>query len=176
MDLGPVVANGTVVDGTGSEPFGADIGIRDGRIVTVRRGGQAVVRAVPVIDAAGLVAPGFADSNTLADWVLASPQRDRLLAPLVQQGVTTVVGGGCRFSPAPGDAAHAGELRSLTGILHGADYRFDWGVVWRFRGGCVQPNLPLIRPATCPTMGRCRKARPWRAGRRRRRPVRDKEP
>lgn len=144
VDVDVVVANGTVVDGTGEARFGADIGIRDGRIVGVCRSEDAALRGGATIDAAGLVvAPGFVDSNTHADWVLTSPQRDQLLASMVQQGVTTVVGGGCGFSPAPVDAAHVNELQSLTGFLHGPDYRFAWISFGDFVGTCVQPDLPL---------------------------------
>jgi N-acyl-D-amino-acid deacylase len=85
VDVDVVVANGTVVDGTGQAQFSADIGIRSGRIVGVRRSESAALRGGTTIDAAGLVvAPGFVDSNTHADWVLTSPQRDQLLASMVQ--------------------------------------------------------------------------------------------
>ncbi len=144
VEVDVVVADGTVVDGTGEARFGADIGIRDGRIVGIRRSEGAALHGGTTIDAAGLVvAPGFVDSNTHADWVLTSPQRDQLLASMAQQGVTTVVGGGCGFSPAPVDAAHVKELQSLTGFLHGAGYRFAWTSFGEFVDTCGQPSPPL---------------------------------
>ncbi len=35
MGFSLVISNGTVVDGTGGEPFVADVGVRDGSIVAV---------------------------------------------------------------------------------------------------------------------------------------------
>jgi N-acyl-D-amino-acid deacylase len=144
VDVDVVVANGTVVDGTGEPRFAADVGMRDGRIVAVRPSGRADLRGVATIDAAGLVvAPGFVDSNTHADWVLTCPQRDQLLASMVRQGVTTVVGGGCGFSPAPLDPARVDELSSLTGFLHDGDYRFGWTSFEEFADACARPAPPL---------------------------------
>ena len=144
MDVDVVVANGVVVDGTASPRFPADIGIRDGRIVAVSRNADVDLRAATTIDATGLVvAPGFVDSNTHADWVLTSPRRDALLAPLVAQGVTTVVGGGCGFSPAPVDPAHIEELRGLTGFLHDPGYRFAWSSFGEFTQACRRPEPPV---------------------------------
>lgn len=54
-----VIRNGTLVDGTGGEPFETDIAIVDGLITQV---GQVTGRANEEIDArAMLVTPGFVD-------------------------------------------------------------------------------------------------------------------
>ncbi|HQT76532.1 MAG: hypothetical protein B7Z80_16530, partial [Rhodospirillales bacterium 20-64-7] len=60
-----VIRGGTVADGTGRALFEADIGIADGRIVSVGRIGG---RGAEEIDARGmLVTPGFVDPHTHYD-------------------------------------------------------------------------------------------------------------
>lgn len=82
-----VVRNGLVVDGTGSEPFSADVGIREDRIATV--GNLDGAEALRVIDASGLVvAPGFIDLHSHAGGGLASEELSEARA-LLAQGITT---------------------------------------------------------------------------------------
>jgi N-acyl-D-amino-acid deacylase len=53
-----LIKNGTVVDGTGAAPFGADVGIAGGRIAVMAKGVSQ--EAARTIDARHLhVAPGF---------------------------------------------------------------------------------------------------------------------
>ncbi|MGD2201555.1 MAG: amidohydrolase family protein, partial [Candidatus Bathyarchaeota archaeon] len=87
-----VVSDGMVYDGTGSVPYEADIGIRDGQIKTI---GQIRTSGSENIDAEGLlVAPGFIDIHTHCDRGL---QVDELKSAknYLTQGVTTVVTGNC---------------------------------------------------------------------------------
>jgi N-acyl-D-amino-acid deacylase len=91
-----VIRNGTVVDGSGAEPFRADIGVREGRIAEIGRIG---LTGVEDIDAEGqIVAPGFVDAHTHMD---AQVMWDRLGTSSCWHGVTTVVMGNCGFSLAP---------------------------------------------------------------------------
>ena len=92
-----LVRGGSVLDGTGSSPRTADIGIQGGRIVHV--GELAGTRADRTIDAKGLfVAPGFIDIHTHSDiGILVEPTAECA----VRQGVTTHVIGNCGDSPAP---------------------------------------------------------------------------
>ncbi|HEV2675131.1 MAG TPA: D-aminoacylase [Aliidongia sp.] len=94
-----LVRGGTVIDGTRSPRFGADVGVRDGRIVAI--GDLSAGTAARTIEAAGrIVAPGFIDSHTHDDGaVLADPQ----MICKISQGVTTVVTGNCGISIAPLD-------------------------------------------------------------------------
>jgi N-acyl-D-amino-acid deacylase len=109
-----IIRNGRVLDGTGNPWFPADIGIREGRIVTV--GALAGAAASRVIDASGkYVVPGFIDIHSHADdgssprggFRDASPQI-RSAPNLVSQGITTVVVNHDGRSPLP-----VSEQRSL---------------------------------------------------------------
>ncbi len=97
------IVGGLVVDGTGEEPFRADVGIKDGRIVEVKRTGGAgaglETEAAETLDASGhVVAPGFVDIHTHYDGQVTW---DPMLEPSSAHGVTTVVSGNCGVGFAP---------------------------------------------------------------------------
>jgi N-acyl-D-amino-acid deacylase len=100
MEFDLVIENGTVIDGTGAPRYRANLGIQAGKI-------QAIARDEPLtgkqtIDASGLiVTPGFLDIHSHFDWILPLSKHDRILAPMVLQGVTTMLTGNCGSSPAP---------------------------------------------------------------------------
>lgn len=88
-----LLLGGTVVDGSGSAPRPADVGIRAGRIVFIGNASAAHLRAAHTISAKGLIiCPGFIDVHTHADAYLADPIRKNNLN-YIMQGVTTVVTG-----------------------------------------------------------------------------------
>ncbi len=110
--------NGTLVDGTGGEPFLADVLTYDDRILRVDRGLSSP--GATVVDCTGLiVAPGFIDSHTHSDLQVVEGRTEKL-----RQGVTTEVVGNCGFSAYP-PAKNAADLRSFAnGIFCGDDH---WG-------------------------------------------------
>jgi N-acyl-D-aspartate/D-glutamate deacylase len=62
-----LIKGGTVIDGTGSPPVGADVMIREERIADVGRLDSP--DSAYVIDASGLaVSPGFIDAHTHAEF------------------------------------------------------------------------------------------------------------
>jgi N-acyl-D-amino-acid deacylase len=88
-----LILHGTVVDGTGSKPRPADVGIRSDRIVFIGDARKENATAARTIDATGLVvAPGFIDPHTHTLGDLSDPNRKSNEAYLMQ-GVTTVVTG-----------------------------------------------------------------------------------
>ena len=96
-ELDMIVRGGTVVDGTGRDPFVADVAIRGGRIVAV--GKDLAARADREIDATGLlVTPGFVDIHTHYDGQVTWEHR---LQPTSGHGVTTAVMGNCGIGFAP---------------------------------------------------------------------------
>ena len=103
-----IVRGGTVLDGTGGEPFAADVAVRDGRIAAV---GSGLGAAAEEIDAGGmLVTPGFVDIHTHYD---AQACWDSHLAPSALHGVTTVVMGNCGVGFAPCRPADRDKLVEL---------------------------------------------------------------
>jgi N-acyl-D-amino-acid deacylase len=84
-----LIKNGRVLDGSGNPWMRADVGIRDGRVVSV--GTLREATAVTLIDAANrLVTPGFIDVHSHAAEGLGRVEL-RQARPLLAQGVTTVV-------------------------------------------------------------------------------------
>jgi N-acyl-D-amino-acid deacylase len=123
-----VIRGGDVFDGSGAPAVRASVGIADGRVVAVASNGDAASLDAPtVLDATGLaVAPGFIDLHSHSDWIL--PQRDHgaILAPLVEQGVTTIVTGNCGFSPAPVEARSARLLAEGSELVRDRPLAFEW--------------------------------------------------
>jgi N-acyl-D-aspartate/D-glutamate deacylase len=96
QDVDLIVRNALVVDGTGAEPFSADIAVSGGRIVEV---GAVSARGHEEIDAKGLIiTPGFVDIHTHYDGQVTWENR---LVPSSSHGVTTVVMGNCGVGFAP---------------------------------------------------------------------------
>ncbi len=60
-----VIRNGTIIDGSGADPFEADVAMAGGRITAI---GRALPKGDEEIDARGrLVTPGFIDVHTHYD-------------------------------------------------------------------------------------------------------------
>ncbi|MGB6483694.1 MAG: D-aminoacylase [Candidatus Acidiferrales bacterium] len=88
-----LLLGGRIVDGTGSAPRRADVGIRGDRIVFIGHAATAHLHANQTISAKGLIiCPGFIDPHTHADGYLNDPIRRNNLN-YIMQGVTTVVVG-----------------------------------------------------------------------------------
>ena len=86
-----LIRGGEIIDGSGSEPFDADVAIEDGRITAV--GSLGAWSASRTIRADGLyITPGFVDMHTHSERGLYIPELAPSL-PYLTQGVTTVVGG-----------------------------------------------------------------------------------
>ena len=95
-DIDLLIRGGLVVDGTGAEPFEADVAVSGNRIAAV---GRITGRAREEIDAKGqVVTPGFVDIHTHYDGQATWESR---LVPSSSHGVTTVVMGNCGVGFAP---------------------------------------------------------------------------
>lgn len=91
-----VIRGGTIVDGTGNEPFHGDVGIAGDRIAEI---GKIAAPGKREIDAEGLVvSPGFIDLHTHLD---AQIGWDPDLTPISWHGVTTALMGNCGVTFAP---------------------------------------------------------------------------
>ncbi len=95
-----LIKNGWLYDGSGNEPFCADIAITGDRIGSVLPAGSSVSSiAERTIDAKGLsVAPGFIDTHAHSEFTLLADNRAE---GKVFQGITTEINGNCGLSAAP---------------------------------------------------------------------------
>ncbi len=126
--LDTVIRGGEVIDGTGSPRRRADVGIQDGRVVTI---GAVEDTAATTIDAEGLVvSPGFVDIHTHYD---AQVLWDPATTPSPFHGVTSVVGGNCGFTIAPVEPSETEYLTRMLARVEGmplesliAGVPYDW--------------------------------------------------
>lgn len=123
-----LIRGGLVVDGTGGEPFEADVGVQGNRILAV---GKLSGRGREEIDARGkLVTPGFVDVHTHYDGQVTWEQR---LAPSSDHGVTTVVMGNCGVGFAPSRAEHRELMvRLMEGVEDIPDVVMTEGLPWNW--------------------------------------------
>lgn len=125
-----ILSRGTVVDGTGSAGFRADVGVRGERIEAIGNLSQAEARRV--IDVEGLtVSPGFIDTHTHAEGaLLVDPQH----ANGLRQGITTVFLGIDGMSYAPLSRENYLLYRQwLSGLLGDPPEDLDMSSVTAFR-------------------------------------------
>ncbi|MEQ9520475.1 MAG: D-aminoacylase [Parvibaculum sp.] len=108
-----VIRGGTIVDGTGSAPFIADVAIDGDRVSLV---GDVKAAGREEIDATGkIVTPGFVDVHTHYD---GQATWDDEMAPSSWHGVTTVVMGNCGVGFAP---AKPDKHDWLIGLMEGVE-------------------------------------------------------
>jgi N-acyl-D-amino-acid deacylase len=92
-----LIKNGKIIDGTGNPWYHADIGVKDGRIIAIRKLKKANTKKT--IDASDhFVVPGFIDAHSHGDH---NTLVYRDMENIIYQGITTVVTGQCGSSPAP---------------------------------------------------------------------------
>ncbi|MFE7326323.1 amidohydrolase family protein [Streptomyces sp. NPDC057565] len=133
MDL--VIRDATVIDGTGTPSYRADIGITGGRIAEIRKKGEGRgprPTARRTLDADGLaLSPGFVDMHAHSDLALL---RDPDHSAKAAQGVTLEVLGQDGLSYAPVDTRTLAEVRkAITGWNgDGGDIDFDWRTVGEY--------------------------------------------
>jgi N-acyl-D-aspartate/D-glutamate deacylase len=114
-DFDSLIRNVSVLDGSGGEPYQADVAVDAGLIRAV--GDLSQYSAGQIVEGEGrALSPGFIDVHTHDDTsVIRNPQ---MLAKL-SQGVTTVIVGNCGISAAP--VKLAGEPPDPMNLLGNAD-------------------------------------------------------
>jgi dihydroorotase/N-acyl-D-amino-acid deacylase len=113
-----LLAGGSVADGSGTEPFPADVLLDEGRIAAIGAVRSPDSRRV---DCTGLiVAPGFIDAHSHSDLQVLQGRPEKL-----RQGVTTEVVGNCGFSAYP-TGAHAAELHEFANGIFCGDGGWGW--------------------------------------------------
>ena len=149
-----VIRGGTVVDGTGAEPFAADVAIEGDQIVEI---GKVSGKGKQEVNADGLqVTPGFVDLHTHLD---AQIGWDKDVTSVSWHGVTTALFGNCGVTFAPCKESDreflAGMMETVedipkNAILHG----LPWN--WTSYGGYLDA-LSELGPSinVCGLVGHC---------------------
>lgn len=137
MEYDLVIRGGTIVDGSGAPAFPGAVAVKEGRIAAVAAAGEepGQWQAREVVDAAGMVvSPGFIDMHSHSDWVLPLEDHPAMLAPLVEQGVTTVVAGNCGFTSAPLEPGtpHLQLILDDTAALYDRPPEISWETMGEF--------------------------------------------
>ena len=111
-----IIRGARIVDGSGAEPYNADVAIDDGRISEI---GKLNANARQVIDADGLaLMPGIVDVHTHYDAQLTW---DRTMSPSPALGVTTAVIGNCGFGIAPCPQPQRETMLKNLSVVEGMD-------------------------------------------------------
>jgi N-acyl-D-aspartate/D-glutamate deacylase len=107
-----IIRNGLIIDGSGGEPFQADVAVKDGYIAAVGAVDGAGKEEIDATDR--LVTPGFVDIHTHYDGQAIWSNQ---LNPSSSHGVTTVVVGNCGVGFAPcRPADHELLIKVMEGV------------------------------------------------------------
>ncbi|MDP3935265.1 MAG: amidohydrolase family protein [Candidatus Giovannonibacteria bacterium] len=144
MAFSILIKNGTILDGSGAEPYAADLGISAGRIEKI--GNLAGETAERIIDATNLyVTPGFIDITNHSDvygTLFSVPSQESLL----RQGVTTILVGNCGESLAP--VVRRESLTELERWTTGFSVPINWNSVAEYYENIenlgVGPNVATL--------------------------------
>jgi N-acyl-D-aspartate/D-glutamate deacylase len=123
-----LIRGALVADGSGAPVRQADVGVRNGKIVTL---GTVRESARHTVDAGGLcLMPGIVDLHTHYD---AQATWDPTLSPSVSLGVTTAILGNCGFGIAPCPQALRETVVKNLSVVEGMDLRaLLEGTRWNF--------------------------------------------
>ncbi len=135
MTFDSVICGAQIHDGTGREGYAGDVAIHGGKIAEIGQldGAETAQR----IDGRGLaLCPGFIDAHSHADTVIHRGHHQRLLEPLLRQGITTVVGGNCGMAMAPVSGRFRGQALSYLDAFLGEDQEPYIG--WETMGGMME--------------------------------------
>ena len=142
------IINGTIVDGTGKQPYRADIGIQGNRIVAI--GNLQHADSQTVIDAMGkCIAPGFIDMHTHSD---ISMLLDDTADSMLRNGVTTNVCGNCGEGLVPFSKEHRNVMvkymrSSVIPGLYPRDFDYPWFTFSEYHN-YIRKHPPLINMAS----------------------------
>jgi N-acyl-D-aspartate/D-glutamate deacylase len=114
LDL--LIKNATIIDGTGSPAFAADLAVQGGKITEI---GNITQPAKEIIHADGAwLTPGFVDIHSHYD---GQATWDETFSPSIQHGTTTVVMGNCGVGFAPLAQNTPDEQQRLIRLMEGVE-------------------------------------------------------
>ena len=132
-----LIANGTIIDGSGRGAYVGSVLVDGEKIIDVVRQGDALPQDVETIDASGcLVTPGFIDCHAHSDaYLVIEPNAPSKIA----QGVTTEINGQCGGSAAPryGETRLSSDWASILGE------RLNWRSMAEYRRELEKAKIAL---------------------------------
>jgi N-acyl-D-aspartate/D-glutamate deacylase len=137
-----VIRGGTIVDGSGAEPFEGDVAVTGGRIAAI---GPKLAAGREEIDAGGrIVTPGFVDIHTHYDGHVTWESR---LQPSCHHGITTVVTGNCGVGFAPcRPRDHDDLVRMMAGVEDIPELVMAQGLPWNWESFAEYLDAVAARP------------------------------
>jgi N-acyl-D-amino-acid deacylase len=143
MDCERKLSGGLVVDGTGSAARRADVAISGGRIHAV--GDLSELEARETVDCSDrIVTPGFIDIHSHSDFLVPGQNAGVLVEPFLRQGMTTLVGGNCGFSPAPLSEKNRKSTQESSRLILDDELEPRWESMEEFLSVLDEGGLPLI--------------------------------
>jgi len=136
--------NATVIDGSGGKPYKADVGIAGPVIKAI--GDLKKAEATRRIDVKGLtLCPGFIDVHSHADLAFFREDHEKVLLPLLKQGITTFVGGNCGMALAPITKENNDGLKAYLEAFTQMDFEsaIQWDSMGSFMDHMDKKGLPL---------------------------------
>jgi N-acyl-D-amino-acid deacylase len=133
---------GFVIDGTGAAPFRADVAVSGDRISAV--GDLGALEARATLECRGrTITPGFIDIHSHSDFLVPGVDAGALVEPFIRQGMTSLVGGNCGFSPAPVTERSRGALRESSRLITDDEIDLRWETMDGFLSALEQTGVPL---------------------------------
>jgi len=128
------LSGGNVIDGSGTPRRRADVAIEHGVITEI--GDLADLDAEKTVDCSGkTITPGFIDIHSHTDWLLPDTDHGKLVEPFVRQGMTSLVGGNCGFSPAPITDINRGAAQDASRLIIDDAIDLRWNTMGEFLDG-----------------------------------------
>jgi N-acyl-D-aspartate/D-glutamate deacylase len=90
-----------------------------------------------------VVTPGFIDIHSHSDFLVPGREGRHLVEPFLRQGMTTLVGGNCGFSPAPLTEKNRKATRESSRLIVDDEIEPRWETMDGFLGALEESGVPL---------------------------------
>lgn len=134
MECDVLIRNGNIIDGSGRPSYPGHIALKHDRIHSIIQKDEDLdeISARKEVDATGLfIAPGFIDVHSHNDFILFLDHHPQMTTCLLEQGITTVIGGNCGFSPSSygPNAIAKNHMAGAGEFMSGEPMDFKWGTM-----------------------------------------------
>ena len=137
-----LLEGGLLIDGSGAPARRADVAVTGGEISAVGELGD--LEAAQSLDVSGqVVAPGFIDIHSHSDWLVPGKDSGARVEPFVRQGMTSLVGGNCGFSPAPLTEHNRRAARESSRLIVDDVVEPRWETMDQFLTVLEETGVPL---------------------------------